>query len=106
MIELQGYAGSGKTTELVKRANDSYAQGHQVVVLVSRLVPKEVFRRHGLNENIEVISYAQYKKSKKQYKEAKIFIDETKRLLMDILGTNIACVTSNLEDQVLVEYAK
>ena len=106
MQEITGYRGSGKTVELVKRANDSYAQGHKVMVLVSKAVYEDIFRNYGLDIHIPVVTYSNYKIARmgnKEYENVDLYIDEIHYFLHDILGNNIACITTDLEDQVLVK---
>ena len=106
MQEITGYRGSGKTVELVRRANDSYAQGHKVMVLVSKSIYEDIFRNYGLDVHIPVVTYSNYKLARvgnKDYQNVDLFIDEISFFLRDILGNNVACITSDLEDQVLVK---
>ena len=99
MINLNGERGSGKTTQLIKLANTSYALGHNPVFIVPSLTMECFYKANGLNDNIEIITPRFYLEHKEYFRDRDIFIDEAEYLLKSIFNYgNLAVITTEKEN--------
>lgn len=99
MININGYRGSGKTTQLIKLANISYELGRNPIVIVPNLTMERFYKEKGLKDKIAVITPKFYLNYKEQFRDRDIFIDEAESVLKSIFSCgNLAVITSEKEN--------
>ena len=98
MLNVAGKRASGKTTKLIEYANMLYLSGFNPVLIVMREDSKEFYLNKGLNKNIPMYTFDQYRKDRIGIgtDNVTVLIDEVDYILEQVLHTKHLVVTSDV----------
>lgn len=103
---ILGHRASGKTTELINRANEIHRYGETAIVISTNSErSSEWYHSHGLIAEIPVLSYHQYNLNRPgnpQYDNAHLFIDDIVYFLERLLNNRLEGITIDLEDCMIL----
>ena len=101
MTIFSGKKGSGKTIRLIKEANKQVAQGKKVFMIVLTKDCAQIYKDHGLNDEVKVVTYYEYKTKytgNAKYADAIIYIDEAEWFLQGLFQKHVAGMTIDKEN--------
>ena len=102
MINYCGGRGSGKTVNLVNKANQAVKRGKKVLIITAYPGAGGLYKSCGLDKNIPVISCTEYMNSYNKYRDYELYLDEATYILNVLFRNKVKVVTTDLEDLVIL----